>query len=208
MTLGQRVQMTRNELGMSQEEMAERAGISANALRTIEQDRGNPTAATLTRLCSILNVSIDWLLGLSPVKQYDVNIIRGSETIPLFSISQLENITQVQAWKGAKDVEVMLRAGQENFAVRIENNSMFPDFKSGDIALVKLSDSTEFDGQTCVVSFDGQTLLRKFCNPKNGKILLKANNPDYKDMEITALDWKSKGKIIGVVIGRTNYRQF
>lgn len=60
MTLGQRVQAIRNELGMSQEEMAERAGISANALRTIEQDRGNPTAATLTRLCSILNVSIDW----------------------------------------------------------------------------------------------------------------------------------------------------
>lgn len=207
MTLGQRVQAIRNELGMSQEEMAERAGISANALRTIEQDRGNPTAATLTRLCSILNVSIDWLLGLSPVKQYDVAVIRGSETIPLFPISSLESISQVQAWKGAKNVELLLRAGQENFAVRIENNSMFPDFKSGDIALVKLADSTEFDGQTCVITFDGQTLLRKFY-PNNGKILLKANNPDYKDMEIAALDWKSKGKIIGVVVGRTDYRQF
>lgn len=65
-------------------------------------------------------------------------------------------------------------------------------------ALVKLADSTEFDGQT---------LLRKFY-PNNGKILLKANNPDYKDMEIAALDWKSKGKIIGVVVGRTDYRQF
>lgn len=208
MTLGQRVQAIRNELGMSQEELAERSGISANALRTIEQDRGNPTAATLTRLCSILNVSIDWLLGLSPVKQYDVAVIRGSETIPLFSISELESISQVQAWKGARNVELLLRAGPENFAVRIENNSMFPDFKSGDIALVKLTDSTEFDGQTCVISFDGQTLLRKFCNTKNGKILLKANNPDYKDMEIAALDWKSKGKIIGVVVGRIDYRQF
>ena len=207
MTLGQRVQAIRNELGMSQEELAERSGISANALRTIEQDRGNPTAATLTRLCSILNVSIDWLLGLSPVKQYDVAVIRGSETIPLFSISELESISQVQAWKGARNVELLLRAGPENFAVRIENNSMFPDFKSGDIALVKLTDSNEFDGQTCVVAFDGQTLLRKFY-PKNGKILLKANNPDYKDMEITALDWKSKGKIIGVVVGRIDYRQF
>lgn len=207
MTLGQRVQAIRNELGMSQEELAERAGISANALRTIEQDRGNPTAATLTRLCSILNVSIDWLLGLSPVKQCDVAAIRGSETIPLFSISELKSISQVQAWKGARNVEILLRAGQENFAVRIENNSMFPDFKSGDIALVKLTDSTEFDGQTCVISFDGQTLLRKFY-PKNGKILLKANNPDYKDMEIAALDWKSKGKIIGVVVGRIDYRQF
>jgi SOS-response transcriptional repressor LexA len=207
MTLGQRVQAIRNELGMSQEEMAERAGISANALRTIEQDRGNPTAATLTRLCSILNVSIDWLLGLSPVKQYDITVMRGSETIPLFSISALESISQVQAWKGAKNVEVLLRSGVENFAVRIENNSMFPDFKSGDVALVKLADSAEFDGQTCVVTFDCQTLLRKFY-PKNGKILLKANNPDYKDMEIAALDWKSKGKIIGVVVGRIDYRQF
>lgn len=206
MTLGQRIKDVRQQLGMNQEELAERCGISASTIRAIEQDRGNPTASYLLRIAGTLNVSIDWLLGMSPVKNYDVDVIRSSETIPLFSLSNFR-ISKLYNWKGEKDVDVLLRSGHENFAVRVENNSMFPDFSSGDIALVKIAESPDFDGQTCIISYDGQTLLRRFY-AANGKIILKANNPEFKDIDITALDWKTKGKIVGVVIGRTNYRQF
>ncbi len=64
MSLGNRIRSVRKEAGLSQEELARRAGISLNAVRHIEQ-RGqtDPHYSTLDKLSKVLDMSVDELMG-------------------------------------------------------------------------------------------------------------------------------------------------
>ncbi len=60
--LGRRVQERRNELGLSQEKMAEKMGLDAKHLQLIEAAETNPTLATLVGVARGLGVELSDLL--------------------------------------------------------------------------------------------------------------------------------------------------
>ena len=59
--LGRRLRMVRRQLGFSRPELAERFGISPNALGKNEHGDSVPNAQTLHRLASDFDISMDWL---------------------------------------------------------------------------------------------------------------------------------------------------
>jgi transcriptional regulator with XRE-family HTH domain len=60
MTLGQAIRTVRQEVGLSQKELADAAGIDQSYLSMIESDqRGNPGTRIMARLAQVLQVSID-----------------------------------------------------------------------------------------------------------------------------------------------------
>ena len=63
--IGQRLRETRLQRGLSQQEAASRAGISMNSLYHYEKGNKVPSAVVLARLAEVLNVSTDYLLGLT-----------------------------------------------------------------------------------------------------------------------------------------------
>ena len=62
-TLGQRLSRLRKNLGLKQEDIAEKVNISAQAVSKWENDLSAPDISTLPALADILNVSLDELLG-------------------------------------------------------------------------------------------------------------------------------------------------
>ena len=63
--LGSRIKAERRLQGMTLEVLAERLGISRNFLWEIEAGREAPALKTFYRLSAVLNVSADYLLGIS-----------------------------------------------------------------------------------------------------------------------------------------------
>lgn len=63
--LGQRIKQARKEQHLTQEQLAETCSISTSFLGHIERGTRVPSIETLYSLCSALNVSADYLLGLS-----------------------------------------------------------------------------------------------------------------------------------------------
>jgi transcriptional regulator with XRE-family HTH domain len=59
MTFGKRLQALRAEAGLSQTQLAARAGLSIDSFRNWEQDRVLPRIDTATRLARALGVSLD-----------------------------------------------------------------------------------------------------------------------------------------------------
>jgi transcriptional regulator with XRE-family HTH domain len=59
-SLGSRLKKIRSERGLSQRELAERAGISANAISLIERNENSPSVATLQSLTSALGIKISY----------------------------------------------------------------------------------------------------------------------------------------------------
>ena len=65
MTLGARLKQRREQLGLSQVEVAALAGMRQNMVSRLEcGETPNPGADVLKRLALALHCSIDWLVGL------------------------------------------------------------------------------------------------------------------------------------------------
>ncbi|MBR6259705.1 MAG: helix-turn-helix transcriptional regulator [Oscillospiraceae bacterium] len=63
MTLGERIKTLRQEQGLSQEVLAERLGVSRQAVSKWEKDLSRPDTENLLALASVFGVSIDELAG-------------------------------------------------------------------------------------------------------------------------------------------------
>ncbi|MBQ6223026.1 MAG: helix-turn-helix transcriptional regulator [Solobacterium sp.] len=62
MTLGEKLREARKEAKLSQEEFAEKVGVSRSAVAKWESDRGMPDVDNLKVIASLLKISIDYLL--------------------------------------------------------------------------------------------------------------------------------------------------
>ena len=67
--MGQKVRLCRIKLGLTQVKLAECAGVSATFVGHIERGSRIPSLETLAALSRVLDVSTDYLLGLSTIPQ-------------------------------------------------------------------------------------------------------------------------------------------
>ena len=62
-TLGKRISTRRKALGLTQDQLAEKLGVTAQAVSKWENDQSCPDITTLPRLAEIFGISVDTLLG-------------------------------------------------------------------------------------------------------------------------------------------------
>ena len=62
-TTGEKIRERREELGMTQEELADQIGISKNMLRYYELDQHEAKFFTMTCIADVLDLSLDYLAG-------------------------------------------------------------------------------------------------------------------------------------------------
>ena len=69
-SIGERITKARRYLGMNQKELCEKAEINEATLSRYENGLREPKAATLSKLAEILEVSTDYLLGITDIRNY------------------------------------------------------------------------------------------------------------------------------------------
>ena len=60
--IGNRIKLARENMGWTQEELAEKLDLSTQFISTIERGVAGASLGTVIRLCDVLNVSSEWLL--------------------------------------------------------------------------------------------------------------------------------------------------
>lgn len=78
-TLGKRIARHRKRLGMTQEQMAEKLGVTAQAVSKWENDQSCPDITMLPRLAELFGITADALLGREPVYEAELVSERGDE---------------------------------------------------------------------------------------------------------------------------------
>ena len=63
-TLGKRIVHHRKRLGLTQDQLAEKLGVTAQAVSKWENDQSCPDIATLPKLAQIFGITVDELLDL------------------------------------------------------------------------------------------------------------------------------------------------
>ena len=76
--LGKRIREIRKSQGLSQERLAERAGISAQYVSNIERGKENPTLDLLLRLADALKVSLGQMCDFETVEDMNQRKMRSS----------------------------------------------------------------------------------------------------------------------------------
>ena len=62
---GLRLRSCRKKVGLSQDEVGDRLGISGSAIGAYENNIGMPSVKRLVQLCKLYNVSTDFLLNIN-----------------------------------------------------------------------------------------------------------------------------------------------
>ena len=70
-TLGKRIVRCRKGLGLTQDVLAERLGVTAQAVSKWENDQSCPDITMLPKLAEVFGITIDMLLGVEPPKSPD-----------------------------------------------------------------------------------------------------------------------------------------
>lgn len=70
--LGERLKQLRDEFGFDQKEMGRKLNITSSAYGYYEQGRNEPPLETLVKIAEIFNVTTDYLLGRSDIRENSV----------------------------------------------------------------------------------------------------------------------------------------
>ena len=82
-SLGKRIGMLRRQKGLKQEDMAERLGVSPQAVSKWENDQTCPDISLLPRLAELLGVSVDELLSGKREQQPVVQVLPQEQRKPI-----------------------------------------------------------------------------------------------------------------------------
>ncbi|MNC38355.1 HTH-type transcriptional regulator Xre [compost metagenome] len=84
-TCGDKIALLREKRGLTQEDLANKIGISRASLSHYEKNRREPDYATMTKLADFFHVSVDYLLGRTsePTQVTDMAIRDLSENLEL-----------------------------------------------------------------------------------------------------------------------------
>ena len=91
-TCGDKIALLREKRGLTQEDLANKIGISRASLPHYEKNRREPDYATMTKLADFFHVSVDYLLGRTsePTQVTDMAVRDFSENLELSDEQLLE----------------------------------------------------------------------------------------------------------------------
>lgn len=200
--LKDRMKSLRNEYGISQQELADRMGISFAAISMYERGLRDPSTETIIKMAEILHCSVDYLLGVTDNR-------KNLDTSNLYHVPLYGTISAgVPNWVNDSiegyiplDVKLLdLYNPEEYFFLKIKGDSMNKVIVSGAYALIHKQNFVE-NGDIAVVLVNGDDATLKKFTRKNGTIILEpmSTNPSY---QLQVYDSSTRVEILGKYKGK------
>ena len=108
MTLGKRIAENRKKLGLTQDQLAEKLGLTAQAVSKWENDQSCPDITMLPKLAEIFDITTDELLGREvPPKVHTAEVVHDDEESSAFVEVHNEQDGWTFKWDGGRKGAVM-----------------------------------------------------------------------------------------------------
>ncbi len=103
--LGNRLKSLREELNLKQEELANRLSVSASAIGMYERGSREPNNELTLRFANFFEVSTDYLLGKSNIRNAEKELQKASNNSEILSYyNQLNNLGKEKAINNVEDL--------------------------------------------------------------------------------------------------------
>lgn len=177
-------------------------GLSIGTLSGYERNYREPDFETVTKLSNILGVSVDYLLGVSDIRNplpSNAYPVGDTVKIPVVGVIRAgEPILVAENIIGYEVVEKDAAKNGEYFYLKVAGDSMIgARIHDGDLVLVRRQDDVD-DGEIAVVLLDCEEATLKKIYRQNGQVILQAENPKYPPRVIKRGDVRIIGKVTEV----------
>ncbi|MGI6259989.1 MAG: LexA family protein [Anaerolineaceae bacterium] len=177
-----RLRKARKAKGLTQAELGEKVSISRQAYSTYETGKRDPDTETIAKIASVLDVSLDYLLGKTLESGRNINRIPILGSVP--AGTPIEAIEDIEEYI---DIYPKFVKHGELFALRVQGDSMEPDIRPGDIVIVEKQEFVT-NGDVAVVRVNGEDVTVKKVKQVADGLLLMPNNPAYEPTFFSADD--------------------
>lgn len=187
MTTGEIIKNLRKSHKMTQEELATKLGFQTkSAICKIEKNQRDVSQSTIAKLSKIFDVSPSYILGFEERAEAPDLSRYGLRPIVKKRLPLLGNIACGEPKYADEDRESYIEAGADieaDFCLRANGDSMInARIHDGDIVFIRSIPQVE-NGQIAAVIIDDEaTLKRVYYYPENNMMILKPENPKYKDL--------------------------
>lgn len=191
--------LARTSKGLSQEQVAEFLGVHRTTYNRYEKGTRDPDLETISKLAVLFEVTTDFLLGSNAKSLYSDRFGK----IPLLGTvpagTPIEAIENVEEYI---DMYPRFVKHGELFALRVQGDSMEPDLRTGDIAIVEKQGFVD-SGTIAVVRVNGEDVTIKKVKLVQNGLMLIPTNPAYDPVffnvdQIAALPVSIIGKVIEI----------
>lgn len=191
MDMATRIKERRLAMDFTQEELASRLGLQKSAIAKYENGRvENIKRSVIQKMASILECSPSYLMGWedSSIPSYpNVHPVATKQYPVLGSVACGKPIFMAEEKEVYVDATVAIRA---DFVLIAKGDSMVgARINDGDIVFIRQQPEVE-NGEIAVVAIDDEATLKRFYRYSDNLIVLRAENPAYKDMEFRPEDHK------------------
>lgn len=202
--LGTRIKLLREELGLKQEELAKKLAVSPSAIGMYERNLREPNNELILKFANFFNVSVDYLLGKSDIRNPDLK--NKLFLIPIVGkVAAGQPILVEENIEGYLPIDPLmyhLTSPDGFFFLKIQGESMNKLIKNGSYALIKKQDYAE-NGNVIVaiVNGDNEATVKRYKQLNEQFVMLEPVSEDSSFQPITIDLKNTKFSIIGKVVG-------
>ena len=199
-----RIKELRKQKGVTLEKLASVLNLAPSTISQYETNKRQASYETLVAIAKYFNVTVDYLLGITP--QPSIDLTRkslSSNKIKIPVVGEIRAGLPTFADENIIDYEEvpeeMVKDG-EYFGLKVKGDSMLPRIVEGDVVIVRKQNTAD-NGDICVVLVNGDSATLKKVKFADNGIMLIPNNQLYETMfyskkEIQDLPVEIVGKVV------------
>ncbi len=177
--IGGMLAKARKAKGMTKTELARLTDINIGHLTHIEKGERNPSHKALKNICKALDIPYQQLMYT-----YDKTINEEQESYNVVKHISYDKILAVNSIDSFIDCPSDMPSAA--IALKMPDDSMNKSFEKGSYIFIEFN-SPLISKDYGLFNYNDQILIRRFYD-KRGKITLKAENPECKDIQVSNTD--------------------
>ena len=200
MTIGEKIKSQRKALGLTQTELGAKLGVQKNAVSKWECGRVDDIPSSkIKAMAQLFGVQPSFLIDDAIDSLPSPTITEDTVTFPVItSVAAHYDSVSIDESSTGEKIEVPRaylkgRKAEDFCAMRVRGDSMYPDFRNGDIVLVLKQSTMNHSGEIGVISYGDDEMTIKRINYVDGEDWLKRVplNPAYPPRRIEGVDLES-----------------
>ncbi|MCR4819304.1 MAG: XRE family transcriptional regulator [Fretibacterium sp.] len=220
--IGARIKAVRKSLGISQEELAEKAGVHHNTIARWEREELDPRRASIVKLASALHTTVAYLTGETddparsapaeqPLPESNVRPIPGPYVmVPVLGPEStvccgcgLDNSDVFPTPERVEPIPESWLTGPKgdypHYITHVDGDSMEPLIQDGERVLVN-PNQEPMNGDVVVATWRDRSMVKGVAFERNGDVHLVPMNKQYPEIIIKEEDRPYELQFNGVVI--------